>query len=138
MFLTGFIRRLKNVFALPRWLIKMFHLQQSSYLRFFLSSYLLPTYKKNHYYIIELQCSISLLKKQSRLQHLQQSGHLEACKMCDFFLLIFLGSSPPSTTTLKSPHSLLMNTSQGKFSKFPMPSISIPSSFSSGSHNNIF
>ena len=56
-----------------------------------------------------------------------QSGHTEACKTSDFFLLlILLLSSPPSLTNLRFPHSTSMNTSLSKSSKFPLPSLSIP------------
>ena len=48
--------------------------------------------------------------------------------MFGFFIwLIFLVSSPPSTTTLRFPHSFSAGTSLGKPSKFPMSHISIPS-----------
>ena len=53
------------------------------------------------------------------------------CKTSDFFIsLIFLVSSPPSLTTMRSPDSSSMNTSLGEFSKFPMSSISVQSSSS--------
>ena len=42
-------------------------------------------------------------------------------------LLLFLVNYPPSTTTLRFPHSSSMNISLGKSIKFPIPSISIPS-----------
>ena len=53
------------------------------------------------------------------------------CKTSDFFWLIFSVSSPPSLTTMRFPHSSLMNTSLGESSKFPMSSISMQSSSSS-------
>ena len=46
-------------------------------------------------------------------------------------LLLFLVNYPPSTTTLRFPHSSSMNISLGKSIKFPIPSISIPSCSSS-------
>ena len=52
------------------------------------------------------------------------------CKTCAFFWLIFSVSSPPSLTTIRFPHSSLMNTSLGESSKFPMSSISMQSSSS--------
>ena len=42
------------------------------------------------------------------------------CKMSAFFWLIFSVSSPPSLTTMRFPHSSLMNTSLGESSKFSM------------------
>ena len=51
------------------------------------------------------------------------------CKTSVFFLLIFSVSSPPSLTTMRFPHSSLMNASLGE-SKFPMSSISMQSSSS--------
>ena len=57
---------------------------------------------------------------------------IDYCKTSDFFFwLIFLGSSPPSLTTMRFSHSSSMNTSPGESSKFPMSSISISSSPSS-------
>ena len=53
------------------------------------------------------------------------------CKTSDIFWLIFSVSSPPSLTTMRFPHSSLMNTSLGESSKFPMSSISMQSSSSS-------
>ena len=53
------------------------------------------------------------------------------CKTSAFFWLIFSVSSPPSLTTMRFPHSSLMNTSLGESSKFPMSSISMQSSSSS-------
>ena len=46
-------------------------------------------------------------------------------------MLLFLVSYPSLTTTLRFPHSSSMNISLGKSIKFPIPSISIPSSSSS-------
>ena len=43
------------------------------------------------------------------------------------FRLIFSVSSPPPLTTMRFPHSSLMNTSLGESSKFPMSSISMQS-----------
>ena len=51
------------------------------------------------------------------------------CKTSVFFLLIFSVSSPPSLTTMRFPHSSLMDASLGE-SKFPMSSISMQSSSS--------
>ena len=69
---------------------------------------------------------------QSRLQHLSQSGHLQACKTSDvLFLSLFLANYPPSSTTLRFPHSSSMNISLGKSIKFPIPSVSSPSCSSS-------
>ena len=57
---------------------------------------------------------------------------IDYCKASDFFFrLIFLVISSPSLTIMSFPHSSSMNTSLGAFSKFPMTSISIPSSSSS-------
>ena len=54
------------------------------------------------------------------------------CEMSDFlFWLISLVSSPPTLTTLRFPHSSLINTNLGKPSKRSMPSISKPFSSSS-------
>ena len=59
-----------------------------------------------------------VIEKYSRLQHLSQSEHLQACKTSDFFFwLKFLVISPPSLTTLRFPHTLSMNTSLGKSNK---------------------
>ena len=49
---------------------------------------------------------------------------LLACKTSDFFWLILLVRSLPSTNTLRFPHFLLMKTSLGKFFKFSIPSSS--------------
>ena len=46
-----------------------------------------------------------------------------------FFWLIFPVHFPPSLITIRFPLSSLMNTSLGESLKFPMSSISIPSSF---------
>ena len=83
-------------------------------------------------YLTDSQYSTFILKKYCLLWHLPRSGHLLlACKTPGFFyLLIFLVSSPPSTNTLRFPHSSWMNTILGKSSKFPMSSKSIPSSSS--------
>ena len=59
------------------------------------------------------------LKKYSHSYHLSQSGHPSKF----FFLLIF--------TTLRFSHALPMKASLGKASKFPLPSILMPSSSSS-------
>ena len=99
-----------------------------------LLSYLLPTHKKNiiltllihnipHLYWINtlsLSCSIC-----------HRVDNYELVKRLGFFcLLIFPVSSPPSTNTLRFPHSSWMNTILSKSSKFPVSSISIPSSSS--------
>ena len=47
------------------------------------------------------------------------------------YLLLFLVSNPPLTTTLRFPHSSSLNISLGNSIKFPAPSILIPSSSSS-------
>ena len=53
------------------------------------------------------------------------------CKTSDFFFwLISVVSSPPLLTTMRFPHSLLMNTILAESFKFPMSSLSIQSSFS--------
>ena len=70
-----------------------------------LSTCLLPTHKKKHTYLTDIQYSRYLLKKYSRLQHLSQSGHLHACKTPGFFFCLML--------------------------KFPISSLPIPSSSSS-------
>ena len=140
MFLTGFILCLKKVIAIPHGFIKMFHLHQSRYFAFsmlqqpyrayqelvqgdfysfdqeivfFLLIYLLPTQKKcngrkNHTYL-NLVYSIC-----------QRVDIYKACKTFDFFfLLLFLLSSPASTTALRFPHySSPMNISLGKAIKF--------------------
>ena len=94
----------------------------------FLSRYLLPTHKKNYAYVTDSQYSSCLLKEYSRLQHLPQTEHLVASETSDFlFWLIFLVSSP-SLTTIRLPHPSSVNTSLGKSSKFPMPSIIVSSS----------
>ena len=82
---------------------------------------LLPTRKKcNHIW------------KNHTYLNLVKSGHIQACKTSDLlFLSLFLVSSPPSTTTLRFPHSPLMNISPGKSNKLPIPFISIPCSSSS-------
>ena len=80
-----------------------------------LSSYLLPTQKKNHTYLTDSQYSRFLLKQYSRQSHFSQSGHRQACKTsCFFSLLTFLVSSPPSTATLGFPKSSLMSTCLSK------------------------
>ena len=53
------------------------------------------------------------------------------CKTSAVFWLLFSAGSPPSLTTMRFPHSSLMNTSLGESSKFPMSSISMQSSSSS-------
>ena len=52
------------------------------------------------------------------------------CKTSTFFWQIFSVSSLPSLTTVRFPHSSLMNASLGESSKFPMSSISVQSSSS--------
>ena len=81
---------------------------------------LLPTHKKcNH-------------EKNHTYLNLVKSGHIQSCKTSYLlFLSLFLVSSPPSTTTLRFPHSPLMNISPGKSNKLPIPFISIPCSSSS-------
>ena len=60
-------------------------------------------HKKNH---ADSEYFTCLLKKCSYLQHVSQSGHLQACKMSGFFfMVIFLVSSPKSTTTFRFQHS---------------------------------
>ena len=59
--------------------------------------------KKNH---ADSEYFTCLLKKCSYLQHMSQSGHLEARKTSGFFfMVIFLVSSPTSTTTFRFQHS---------------------------------
>ena len=88
--------------------------------------------KKNHAYLTGSQYARYLLKKYSRLQNFSQSRHLQDCKTSEFFFwFMFLISSPPSTTALRFPHFLWMNTSLGKSSKFPISYLSMPSSLSS-------
>ena len=48
-----------------------------------------------------------------------------------FFWLILVVISPPSLTTMRFSHNLLMNTSLGESSKFPMTSLSMSSTSSS-------
>ena len=68
----------------------------------------------------------------SPAEFVRQRTSIDYCKMFDFFFwLIVLLSSPPSLTSMRFSHSSSMNTSPGESSKFPMPSISIPSSPSS-------
>ena len=55
--------------------------------------------KNNLAYLTDLEYFTCLLKKRSRLYQILQSGHLWACKPSGFFLLLFVVSSPPSTTT---------------------------------------
>ena len=90
-----------------------------------LLSYLLLIHKADYSYLTDSQYYTWLSKKYFRL-HLSQSEHQQAiCETSNFFFwLIFLVSSSSSLTTLRFPHSLLMNTNLGKFSKFSMPSIS--------------
>ena len=110
----------------------MFHLQQSRYLRFYtaqqsslpfnLFTIYPPTHKKyNH-------------KKNHTYVNLVYS----ICQRADIYSLVkllfpslFLVNSPPSTTTLRFSYSSLMNISPGKYNKFPISSIWIPSSSSS-------
>ena len=77
--------------------------------------------KKNHTYL-NLVYSIC-----------QKVDIYKACKTFDFvFLLLFLLSSPPSTTALRFPHYFSpMNISLGKAIQFRIPSASVPSSSSS-------
>ena len=89
--------------------------------------YLLPTHKKynhkkNHTY---LNLDYSLCHKVDIYRLLK----LLTSSFC--YLLLFLVSYPPSTTTLKFPHSSSINIRLSKSIKFPIPSISIPSSSSS-------
>ena len=63
---------------------------------------------------------------QSSLSHLSKSGNLKIS-----LLLLFLVRYPPSTTTLRFPHSSSMYFRLGKSTTFPVPSISSPSSSSS-------
>ena len=114
----------KNVPVAPHCFIKMFHFTiESRYLKILLGAWTknwvkaisihltrktLPPFKlnttypqeksnhsKNHAYLTDSQYSTYLLKTYSLLQHLSQSGHLQACKMSDFFFWsIFLVSSP--------------------------------------------
>ena len=61
------------------------------------------SHKKNH---ADSEYFTCLLKKCSYLQHMSQSGHLQACKTSGFFfMVIFLVSSPTSTTTFRFQHS---------------------------------
>ena len=61
------------------------------------------SHKKNHGDSEYFTC---LLKKCSYLQHISQSGHLEACKTSGFFfMVIFLVSSPRSKNTFRFQHS---------------------------------
>ena len=131
----------KNVLVVPHYFIKMFHLEQSYGILYsswcnksfcayhelrqddfysfdqekvpFLSSYLLLTQKKN------LPQENSCLPKWFTIIRM-----LLACKTSDFFWLILLVRSLPSTNTLRFPHFLLMKTSLGKFFKFSIPSSS--------------
>ena len=129
---TGSILFLKKYSCYSTCLFQMFHLQQSRYLKFYmvqqssLAKNLFTTYPQKM-----LPQGKSYLP-QSCLQHLSKSGHIQPFKTSDFlFLSLFLVSSPPLTTTLKFPHSSLMNISPGKSNNFSIPSISIPSSSSS-------
>ena len=92
----------------------------------FLLIYLLPTHKKcnnkkNHTYpnLIYSMCYRVYIY---RLVKLLTSSF--------YYLLLFLVTYPPSATTLRFPHSSSTNISLGKSIKFPIPSISIPSSSS--------
>ena len=69
---------------------------------------------------------------QSPAEFVRQRTSIDYCKMFDFFFwLVFLLSSPPSLTSMRFSHSSSMNKSLCESSKFPMSSISIPSSPSS-------
>ena len=77
--------------------------------------------RKNHIiYLTNSQYSICILKEYSCLKQVPQSEHSPpSCKTPGFFfLLIFLVSSPPSTNTLRFPHSSRMNTILSKSYKF--------------------
>ena len=75
-----------------------------------LLSYLLLVHKKNYSYLTDSQYYTWLSKKYFRL-HLSQSEHQQViCETSNFFFwLIFLVSSSSSLTTLRFPHSLLIN-----------------------------
>ena len=64
------------------------------------------SHKKNHAYLTDSEYFTCLLKKCSHQQHMSQNGHLQACKTTGFFfMIIFLVSSPTSTTTFRFQHS---------------------------------
>ena len=138
----------------------MFHLQHSRYLRIsmvqqskshlpriksrwflFIRSgksslliYLLPTHKKcnnkkNDTYL-NLIYSIRQRVDIYRLVKLLTTSF--------YYLLLFLVNYPPSTTTLRFPHSSSINISLDKSVKFPVPSISIPFSSSSTWNNFVW
>ena len=71
------------------------------YIHLIRRTYVLPTHKRNHTYLINSHYSKCILKKYSRLYHFSQRRHLQACKT--FFWVIFLVSSPPSTIILGFP-----------------------------------
>ena len=126
--------------AIPHGFIKTFHLQQSRYLRFsmvqqslsrlqrirsrwfllfnkekvpFLLIYLLPTHKKcnhkkNHNY---LNLIYSICRRVDNYELVK----LLTSSFC--YLLLFLISYPPLTTTLRFPHSSSLNISLGQHSR---------------------
>ena len=140
-FWRGLYFVLTNVLVIPSDFIKMFHLQQSRYLRFsmvqqslsrlqrirsrwfllfskekvpFLLIYLLPTHKKcnhkkNHNYL-------NLVYSICHRVDIYRLVKLLTFSFC--YLLLFLVSYLPSTTTLRFPHSSSMNISLGKSIKF--------------------
>ena len=92
-----------------------------------LSSYLLSTHKKNHAYLSD---SHGYWRSTLAYNICHRVDVYRFIKRLASSSLIFLISSIPSLTILRFPPSSLMNASLGKFSKFLISSISIPSSSS--------
>ena len=88
--------------------------------------------EKYHTYLTDSQYSTFVLNKYSLSCSIcHRVDNYELVKRLGFFcLLIFPVSSPPSTNTLRFPHSSWMNSILSKSSKFPVSSTSIPSSSS--------
>ena len=64
------------------------------------------SHKKNHAYLTDSEYFACLLKKCSYLLDMSHIGHLQPCKNTGcFFMIIFLVSSPISTTTSRFQHS---------------------------------
>ena len=132
----------------------MFHLQQSRYLRFSMVQQLLsylPRIRSGWFLFIRSGKSslpfnvftIYPKKCNHKKNHTYFNLVYSICHRVDIYklvklltssfcyLLLFLVSNPPLTTTLRFPHSSSLNISLGNSIKFPVPSILIPSSSSS-------
>ena len=137
--------------ALPRLFLKMFHLQQSRYHRFsMVQQFLLHLQRiRSRWFLLfdqEKACFLFNLFRSYQKNCYRKKMCLPQCRLCyrvnicrpvkllNSYFVIFRRKLS-TTTYLTIPRFFSMNISLGKSTKFPIPSISIPS-MARLNHNN--